>query len=351
MSAWKLGAVAAVTAFLAVTPTHADDAAAAILAAASKAEAAAAEAKNEPTVDVSIRRSEYWIGVLASRPSPALQAQLKLPKDQGLVVEPLLQPGCPAAKAGLQRYDVLLKGNDKPLADPSDLVRLINQVKDGKLTLDLLRAGKHETVTVAPRRRPADDPDDEGGLWIPEDEAVRGLIQKVAPNFTAGQPLEFRIIRPGQILPPGDPMAGLARSGSGSATIEVTVHTKADLADGSKVEITQQGAEPAKVVVTHDKDKWEGTSGDLSKFPEKIRPEMERLLHPAFDHKRFFLRTGEGSMTLSGSAVMPPGLPGQFAVPPDIEKRLSDMQKQVDELRRSVDALQRATGKPIPKPE
>ena len=48
----------------------------------------------------------------------------------------------------------------------------------------------------------------------------------------------------------------------------------------------RHGAEPAKVVVTHDKDKWEGTSSDLSKIPEKIRPEVEKLLHPAFDHNR-----------------------------------------------------------------
>ena len=60
------------------------------------------------------------------------------------------------------------------------------------------------------------------------------------------------------------------------------------MADGSKVEITRHGGEPAKVVVTHDKDKWEGTSSDLSKIPEKIRPEVEKLLHPAFDPCAFW---------------------------------------------------------------
>ena len=106
----------------------------------------------------------------------------------------------------------------------------------------------------------------------------------LGPNLMEGRPLEFRIIRPGQILPPGGPMTSLP--GGGHATMEIIVHAKTKLADGSKVEITRHGAEPAKVVVTHDKDKWEGTSGDLSKIPEKIRPEVEKLLHPAFDHMR-----------------------------------------------------------------
>ena len=37
-----------------------------------------------------------------------------------------------------------------------------------------------------------------------------------------------------------------------------------------------------------------------------------------------------------------------MAVPPNVEKRLSEMQKQIDELRHAVDALQ---GKTEKKPE
>ena len=124
--------------------------------------------------------SDYWLGVVATRPSPALQAQLKLPKDQGLVVE-ALQPESPAAKAGVQQYDILLKGNDKPLTGLHDLLQLIDQVKDGKLKLELLRAGKHETVTVTPAKRPAQRA---GTGW---------LGYRWYSNF----------VHPGQILPPG----------------------------------------------------------------------------------------------------------------------------------------------------
>jgi hypothetical protein len=324
------------------------------------------------------KQSKYWLGLQASPPSPALQAQLKLPKDQGLLVE-ALQPESPAAKAGLQQYDILLKGNGKPVANLGDLVNLLDQVKDGKLTFDLLRAGKHETVTVTPTKRPAHEPSVIGGMWIPNPQgpATAGF-GRIGANVAEGGPLEFRVVRQGQILPPGAPMMGLP--GGGSATMEIIVHAKATLPDGSKVEIYRHGAEPAKVTVTRDKEKWEGTANDLSKIPEKIRPEVEKLLHPAFDNLQVLATTGGpgggvagpmmapgagpkiivagpgapggGNVTYFGGGLAPPGLPGHFAVSPDVERRLGEMQKQIDELRRSVDALQsKAKKKAAPKPE
>ncbi|MGO9114601.1 MAG: S1C family serine protease [Thermoguttaceae bacterium] len=340
MLTWKRFAAAAAIALIAAAAARADDEPTAVAAGSAQAETAPGEAQGAWTM-----RSEYWLGMFASRISPALQSQLRLPKDQGLLVE-ALQPESPAVKAGLQQYDILLKGNDKPLTDRSDLLQLIDQVKDGTLTLDLLRAGKHETVRVVPAKRPAHEP---GGPWIPEGATAGGL--RAGRNFMEGGPLEFRVIRPGQILPPGDPMTN--HPGGGPKSLDIlTLQTT--LADGSKLEITQHGSEQAKVVVTHDKDKWEGTSSDLSKIPEKIRPEVERLLQPVFDHNRIFSKLGEGTMTFVGSAVAAPGFSGHSAVPPDVEKRLGEMQRQIDELRQSVDALQSNTNnksKSTPKSE
>ena len=67
-------------------------------------------------------------------------------------------------------------------------------------------------------------------------------------------------------------------------------------------------------MVTHDKEKWEGTAGDLSKIPEKIRPEVEGLLHhPGFELNNLFARAGEGIVTVvSGEATLagaPIGVP------------------------------------------
>ena len=156
-------------------------------------------------------RSEYWLGLFAPRPSPALKSQLKLPKDQGLLVEGL-RPDSPAAKAGVQQYDILLKGNDKPLTGIQDLLQLIDQVKDGKLTLDLLRAGKHETVTVTPAKRPANEPDVIGGMWIPEGASGQWIDPESQSNrygrSAVGVP---RDSSRAQILPvlPGGPVTAL----------------------------------------------------------------------------------------------------------------------------------------------
>jgi hypothetical protein len=116
------------------------------------------------------------------------------------------------------------------------------------------------------------------------------------------------------------------------------------LADGSQVEITRHGGDPAKVVVTRDKERSEGTAGDLGKIPEKIRPEVERLLNSPMGNINSFAPPGEaakGNMMYFGGPVLQPGeMPGMTAVGPNVEKRLGEMQKQIDELRKQVEALQ-----------
>jgi hypothetical protein len=172
-------------------------------------------------------------------------------------------------------------------------------------------------------------------------EIVRGwLNESTSPE---GGSVQFHIVGPGQILPPAGAIPpGGAAKGSGAL-----MQAKTKLADGTKIEISREGHEPAKVVVTRDKEKWEGTSNDLSKIPENIRPDVERLLHPAFDHDSFFAKQGAtgtivagGPVALFSGAIRPPGGSGLSVVSPEVEKRLSDLQKQVDELRRAVDALQ-----------
>ena len=90
---------------------------------------------------------------MVSRPAVDVGEKLNLPKDQGLLVE-RVQPNSPAEKAGLKERDVLLKANGKPLGDIRYLMKLINEVKEGKLTLDLLRNGKHETLAATLAKRP-----------------------------------------------------------------------------------------------------------------------------------------------------------------------------------------------------
>lgn len=55
----------------------------------------------------------------------------------------------PAESAGLKEGDVILKLNDTPLAKREDLQNLLKEMADGdEITLDLLRGGKKETLTL-----------------------------------------------------------------------------------------------------------------------------------------------------------------------------------------------------------
>ena len=157
------------------------------------------------------------------------------------------------------------------------------------------------------------------------------------------QTLQLHIVGPGQIVPP----EALAKGSAGVATtkVEITIHTKASLADGSQIEITREGGKPAKVVVTREKDRWAGTSDDLSKIPEKVRPEVERLSAladgpcPISLPRRPDQPRGTYSI-LAAPAPLPGGLPSTMAVGPGVEKRLKEMQNQIDELKQQIKALQ-----------
>lgn len=85
----------------------------------------------------------------------AISAQLKLPQGEGLLVEQIF-PDSPAVKAGIERFDVLLRAGDKPLKTVADLVAAVDAGKGGKLALAIIRAGKSITVDATPIQRPAD---------------------------------------------------------------------------------------------------------------------------------------------------------------------------------------------------
>jgi hypothetical protein len=244
--------------------------------------------------DVLFQRGEFWLGVAVAPPSAELRKKLELPADEGLVVQEVV-PGSPAAKAGIKVHDVLLRAADKPLKGPVALVRIVNMTKDQKLAIVLLRDGKKQTVTLVPAKRRAEPP------------------RKV------------EVPLPGKPFPGGPMMDRLIQVLEGPVA----------LPDDVTVVITKKGKEPAKVVVERGTERWEATEKDLSKLPDKLRPQIERML-------------GRGGMTMR--LVPPPGgareklelrefLPGERPVIGDVERRLKDMNRQIEELRKAVDQL------------
>jgi serine protease Do len=82
----------------------------------------------------------------------ALRAHLGLPKDQGLTVTSLAAHA-PAAQAGIQQNDVLLKLGDLSLARAEDLDEGLKGAGDKPVSLTILRGGKTLTIKVQPRVR------------------------------------------------------------------------------------------------------------------------------------------------------------------------------------------------------
>jgi membrane-associated protease RseP (regulator of RpoE activity) len=101
-----------------------------------------------------------WLGVAPEEVSEELRAQLPLESGSGLVVRSVL-PDSPAAKAGLQKNDVLMKIQEQLLTNPSQLRTLVAAKKDGDtVRLTYFRRGQQATLDVKLATReegPADD--------------------------------------------------------------------------------------------------------------------------------------------------------------------------------------------------
>jgi hypothetical protein len=95
---------------------------------------------------------------------PVLTAQLGLPEGFGLVVE-AVAPGSPAAKAGLQKYDVLKLLNDQQIVDQAQLATLVKGLGNGKeVSLTVLRKAQEQKInaTLGEHEVPVGGPEHHG---------------------------------------------------------------------------------------------------------------------------------------------------------------------------------------------
>lgn len=93
-------------------------------------------------------KSVTWLGVATAEASEELRAQLPLEPGSGLVVQSVI-PDSPAAKAGLQKNDVLGKLDDQLLTNLNQLKTLVAAKKDGEsVKLTYFRRGQQTTLDV-----------------------------------------------------------------------------------------------------------------------------------------------------------------------------------------------------------
>lgn len=102
------------------------------------------------------KKDRTWLGVSIEEGSEALAAQLDLPPGAGLVVT-YVAPDSPAAKAGLEKNDVLVKLDGQLLVVPAQLKKLIEVRKPGDtIKLVFYNAGKKQEVSTTLGKAPAE---------------------------------------------------------------------------------------------------------------------------------------------------------------------------------------------------
>jgi membrane-associated protease RseP (regulator of RpoE activity) len=93
-------------------------------------------------------KAAAWLGLSTAEASEPLTAQLDLQPGVGLVVTYVVTES-PAAKAGLQKHDVLVTFDDQTLVHPAQLRKLVRSRNVGDtVKLSYYRAGKLRSVSV-----------------------------------------------------------------------------------------------------------------------------------------------------------------------------------------------------------
>lgn len=100
------------------------------------------------------RVERAYLGVMTGPMSEAAAAYLGLPRAQGVLVLGV-QPGSPAARAGLRRLDVILEVDRQPVDSPDQLLSVLAKRKPGD-TVQILfsRRGQTDSVSVRLAQRP-----------------------------------------------------------------------------------------------------------------------------------------------------------------------------------------------------
>ena len=151
-----------------------------------------------------------WLGVTVDEVSDELRAQLPIERGAGLVVRSVVPDG-PAAQAGLQIHDVLVKLDDQLLVNGNQLSALVRMKKDGeKARLTYFRGGKSSTTEAQIRMREEAYTGNttinttiSGGIFQPErtaemmvvDKDGHVLVSRTPPDLSAVTAKVERILR------------------------------------------------------------------------------------------------------------------------------------------------------------
>jgi serine protease Do len=96
-----------------------------------------------------------YLGVQYGQLTPGVARQLGVSVQNGIVIG-AVQPGSPAAQAGLQPRDVITAADGQQLTDESSLAQILSQHKPGDIVpLTVIRGGQQLTVQVTLAQAPS----------------------------------------------------------------------------------------------------------------------------------------------------------------------------------------------------
>ncbi len=87
-----------------------------------------------------------WLGVMIQKITPELAEELELDNPRGALVSKVIPDG-PAEAAGVERYDVIVEFDGKPIEDLSELPRAVAETPvEKRVALVVIREGKRKTL-------------------------------------------------------------------------------------------------------------------------------------------------------------------------------------------------------------
>ncbi|KQN93331.1 protease [Sphingomonas sp. Leaf231] len=142
-----------------------------------------------------------YLGVSIQRMTDDMAAALGLPKDQGEIIA-RAEPGGPGEKAGLRAGDVVVAINGEAVTPERTLSSLVANAAPGStIRLEVVRAGKRQTLNATVATRPSDDQlaalngGAEGEDGLPEEDGATQATPGSSSLGVAVQPLTPQIAR------------------------------------------------------------------------------------------------------------------------------------------------------------
>jgi serine protease Do len=132
-----------------------------------------------------------WLGVAIQNLSPELGRAFGLKDAHGALVADVLPDG-PAAKAGIERGDVIVTFHGKAVEDSSDLPRMVAVVPpQTKVDVEIIRGGKRRTISVVLGAMKEEEEEVSTRLQPSDVEDTLGLrVQAITPDVAHALRLE-----------------------------------------------------------------------------------------------------------------------------------------------------------------